>query len=62
VRLLRNEMWPHRDRPFSFAADGSLLNSKTLRADFRRSPRKDDEDIVLEVMDFVAGWSGPHPS
>jgi hypothetical protein len=31
-----------------------------LRADLRRSGREDDEDVVLEVMDFLTGWSSPH--
>jgi hypothetical protein len=31
-----------------------------LRADLRRSSREDDEDVVLEVMDFLTGWSSPH--
>lgn len=24
------------------------------------SGREDDEDVVLEVMDFLTGWSSPH--
>jgi len=31
-----------------------------LRADLRRSGREDDENLVLEVMDFLIGWSSPH--
>ncbi|MGH3112273.1 MAG: hypothetical protein ACRDOP_02265 [Gaiellaceae bacterium] len=33
---------------------------KDLRADLRASGREDDEDVVLEVMDFLTGWSSPH--
>jgi hypothetical protein len=31
-----------------------------LRADLRASGREDDEDVVLEVMDLLTGWSSPH--
>jgi hypothetical protein len=31
-----------------------------LRADLQANGREDDEDVVLEVMDFLTGWSSPH--
>lgn len=31
-----------------------------LRADLRASGREDDEEVVLEVMDFLTEWSSPH--
>jgi hypothetical protein len=32
-----------------------------LRADLRRvGGRDEDDDVVLEVMDFVTGWCSPH--
>jgi hypothetical protein len=31
-----------------------------FRAVLRRAGREDDEDVVLEVMDFLVGWSSPH--
>lgn len=31
-----------------------------LRLDLRRSGRQEDEDVVLEVMDFLTGFSSPH--
>jgi hypothetical protein len=30
------------------------------RDEMRVLGRDDDEDVVLEVMDFVAGWASPH--
>jgi hypothetical protein len=33
---------------------------RALREHLQRAGRDEDEDIVLEVMDFVAGWSSPH--
>ena len=37
-----------------------IAQLEELRADLRRSGREDDEDVVLEVMDFLTGWSSPH--
>lgn len=31
-----------------------------LRVELRDTDRSDDEDVVLDVLDFVAGWSSPH--
>jgi hypothetical protein len=31
-----------------------------LRDEVRRGPRPDDEDVVLDVMDAVAGWAPAH--
>jgi hypothetical protein len=33
---------------------------ESLRIELRGSERKAAEDTVLDVMDFVAGWSSPH--
>jgi hypothetical protein len=33
---------------------------EALRGELRRTGREDLEDVVLEVMDFVAGWCSPH--
>ena len=33
---------------------------QALREHLRRAGRDEDEDVVLEVMDFLAGWSSPH--
>jgi hypothetical protein len=33
---------------------------RALREHLRRAGREADEDVVLEVMDFLAGWSSPH--
>jgi hypothetical protein len=30
-----------------------------LRAELRQRGREDDEDVVLEVLDFVTGWCSP---
>lgn len=40
--------------------DALLRQLGALRAHLAGSAREDDEDVVLEVMDFLAGWSGPH--
>jgi len=37
-----------------------LAQLEDLRADLRASSREDDEDVVLEVMDFLTGWFSPH--
>lgn len=37
-----------------------IAQLEELRADLRRSGREEDEDVVLEVMDFITGWSSPH--
>ena len=31
-----------------------------LRTVLRGEGREDDEDVVLEVMDFLSGWCSPH--
>jgi hypothetical protein len=33
---------------------------RALREHLQRAGRDADEDVVLEVMDFLAGWSSPH--
>ncbi|MBA3866278.1 MAG: hypothetical protein H0X42_08020 [Solirubrobacterales bacterium] len=33
---------------------------ESLRIELRGGHREQDEDVVLEVMDFVTGWSSPH--
>jgi hypothetical protein len=33
---------------------------RALREHLQRAGREADEDVVLEVMDFLAGWSSPH--
>ena len=33
---------------------------ESLRIELRGSERGDEEDVVLDVMDFVSGWSSPH--
>jgi hypothetical protein len=37
-----------------------LAQLEQLRADLRARGREDDEDVVLEVMDFVTGFCSPH--
>lgn len=32
----------------------------SLRAHLRQAGREDDEDTVLDVLDFLTGWSSPH--
>lgn len=33
-----------------------------MREALRLSGREDEENVVLDVMDFVDGWSAPHVS
>lgn len=33
---------------------------EALRARLRHEQREEDEDAVLEVLDFLTGWSSPH--
>jgi hypothetical protein len=33
---------------------------ESLRIALRGSGQEEAEDVVLDVMDFVGGWSGPH--
>jgi hypothetical protein len=43
--------------------DAQILERlEQLRADLREEGRDAEEDVVLEVMDFVAGWCSPHVS
>jgi hypothetical protein len=41
-----------------------LLQQELLdwRKDLREHGRDEDEDVVLEVLDFLTGWSSPHMS
>lgn len=42
--------------------DEILQRLEHLRAVLREEGRDAEEDVVLEVMDFVAGWCSPHVS
>ncbi len=33
---------------------------ESLRIELRGSDREAEEDVALDVMDFVSGWSSPH--
>jgi hypothetical protein len=33
---------------------------ESLRIELRGGGREQDEDVILEVTDFVTGWSSPH--
>ncbi len=37
-----------------------MAQLERLRADLRGVDREQDDDLVLEVMDFVSGWCSPH--
>ena len=50
-----------RDEGFVQAVSASEDNKQgVLKLELRYEGRGDLEDIVLEVMDFVSGWSSPH--
>lgn len=40
--------------------DTTMAQLTALREHLRTAGLEDDEDVVLEVMDFLAGWSSPH--
>jgi hypothetical protein len=42
------------------AREALLSEMENFRSFLRETKREDDEDIVLEVMDFIVGWSSPH--
>jgi hypothetical protein len=45
------------------ASRESLLRDlDDIRRELRATRREPDEDVVLEVMDFLEGWSSPHLS
>jgi hypothetical protein len=51
VKTLLDEGW---DR------DQVLEALEDYRSKLREEARSSDEDVVLEVMDFLAGWASPH--
>lgn len=40
--------------------DEVLAAFESLRDEARRDGREEDEDAILEVMDFLVGWCSPH--
>jgi hypothetical protein len=52
--LVRNELEYGVSRP------EVLGQLESLRIELRGSRREQDEDVVLDVMDFVSGWSSLH--
>ncbi len=40
--------------------DAILKNLEQFRDLLHRQQRDQEDDVVLEVMDFVAGWCSPH--
>ena len=49
-----------RARESGVARDVVERQLRALREHLQRAGRDEDEDVVLEVMDFLAGWSSPH--
>ncbi len=49
-----------RAREAGTGKDTAMAQLQALREHLREAGREDDEDVVLEVMDFLAGWSSPH--
>jgi len=45
---------PQNDR------DGLLGELEEFRVLLRQDQRESDDDVVLEVMDFLTGWASPH--
>jgi hypothetical protein len=42
--------------------DSLLRDLEAIRGELRATKRERDEDVVLDVMDFLEGWSSPHLS
>ena len=40
--------------------DAIAADLESFRSLLQESGRDEDEDIVLEVIDFLAGWCSPH--
>ncbi len=58
-------LWELRGVVRGLLADGHdraliLSDHERFQLALRTAGREADEDIVLEVMDFVVGWSSPH--
>ncbi len=58
-------IWELRGIVRGLLADGHergalLADLETLQIELRTTGRDGDEDVVLDVMDFLVGWSSPH--
>lgn len=42
------------------ALDAVLSRFERARQELRTAARADDEDAVMDAMDFVTGWCSPH--
>lgn len=51
IRELLEEGWSREALLRQLESDRSLLRSEG---------RSDDEDVLLEAMDFLTGWASPH--
>jgi hypothetical protein len=40
--------------------DAILKRFDQVRQSLREAAREDDEDAVMDVMDFLTGWCSPH--
>ncbi len=58
LAALRAEVVHRLDRGGS--RESLLAELEELRRELRRRHRERDEDVVLDVMDFLTGWSSPH--
>ncbi len=53
-RATELELWAGTPR------DQILARLEELRADLRARGKDDEDDVVLEAMDFVTGWCSPN--
>jgi hypothetical protein len=44
----------------SWERDRILTECESLRKELRQEGKEDEEDIVLELMDFLTGYCSPH--
>ena len=58
LRELRNSV-AHQLHEEHVPRDEVLRRLDTIRRELRAAGREEDEDIVMDVMDFVVGWCSP---
>lgn len=58
LEALRSELRGLLDEGWS--REALLRQLESDREILRSEDRSDDEDVLLEAMDFLSGWSSPH--
>jgi len=55
LRRLAQNLLDHGHGP-----DGVLMEFEQVRRQLRDAAREDEEDAIVDVMDFLSGWCSPH--